>query len=248
MNIFTLFYNEVLFRPLFNGLIFLYNSIPGHDFGVAIIVLTLIIRIILYPLNQRAIKSQKELQEIQPKIKEVQEKYKGDKEKQGRALMDLYKVHKINPASGCLPMLIQLPVLLALFSVFRSGLNPEKLSSLYSFVVNPGAINHFFLGLVDLSKNNWILAVLAGAAQFLQSRMMTPPKAALAGKADFASAMSKQMLYLFPVFTIFIAAGLPAGLALYWFAMTVFGIGQQYLVMKKKDHESSHKFTTNNHE
>ena len=238
MNIFSLLYNEVIYRPLFNGLIFLYNVIPGHDFGIAIIVLTIVTRIILYPLNQKAIKSQKEMQVIQPKVKEIQQKYKDDKEKQGRALMELYKQHKINPASGCLPILVQLPILWGLFSVLRAGLNPEKLSQLYSFVAHPSVINNIFLGILDLSQKSIILAILAGIAQFIQSKMITPQTSPASG-SDFSSLMSKQMLYFFPVITVFIAASLPAGLALYWVATTVFGIGQQYLVLKKKNGQQS---------
>lgn len=234
MSIITLLYNEILYRPLFNGLIFLYNVIPGHDFGVAIIVLTLVIRGVLYPLNQKAIKSQKALAELQPKIKEVQQKFKNEKEKQGAALMELYKAHKINPASGCLPFLIQFPVLIALFSVFKSGLDPEKLNGLYSFVAHPGAINNLFLGLVNLAEKNYVLAILAGALQFVQTKMMTPKNPATqSGTSDFSSMMNKQMLYFFPILTTFIAASLPAGLGLYWVAMTAFGIVQQYFVLKK---------------
>src|SRR4030042_4633723 len=113
MSFIILVFNEILYRPLFNGLIFLYNSIPYHDFGVAIILLTLIIRFVLYPLNQKAMRSQKALNELQPQIKEIQTKHKNDRAKQSQSLMDLYKANNINPASGCLPILIQLPVLIA---------------------------------------------------------------------------------------------------------------------------------------
>lgn len=242
MSIITLLYNEILYRPLFNALIFLYNVIPGHDFGVAIIALTLISRLILYPLNQKAIKSQKILAELQPKIKEIQQKYKNEKEKQGAAMMELYRAHKINPASGCLPFLVQFPILIALFSVFRSGLDPEKLNGLYGFVAHPGAINNMFLGLVNLAEKNYVLAVLAGALQFLQTKMMTPKASASAASAgDFSSMMNKQMLYFFPILTTFIAASLPAGLGLYWVAMTVFGIAQQYFVIKSNAKETQNK-------
>jgi len=234
MNILSLLFNEVIYRPLFNGLIFLYNVLPGHDFGIAIIVLTVIIRIILYPLNQKAIKSQKEMQLIQPKVKEVQQKYKNNKEEQGKALMDLYKEHKINPASGCLPILVQLPILWGLFSVLRAGLNPEKLTQLYSFVARREIINNTFLGILDLSQKSIILAILAGIAQFIQSKMLMP-KTSASQSSDFSSVMNKQMVYFFPVFTVFIAASLPAGLGLYWVATTVFGIVQQYFVLKKKN-------------
>jgi YidC/Oxa1 family membrane protein insertase len=234
MNILSLLFNEVIYRPLFNGLIFLYNVLPGHDFGIAIIVLTVVIRIILYPLNQKAIKSQKEMQLIQPKVKEVQQKYKNNKEEQGKALMDLYKEHKINPASGCLPILVQLPILWGLFSVLRAGLKPESLVNLYSFIAHPVVINNIFLGILDLSQKSIVLAILAGIAQFIQSKMLMPKTNASQG-SDFSSVMNKQMVYFFPIFTVFIAASLPAGLGLYWVATTVFGIGQQYFVLKKKN-------------
>jgi len=238
MSIVTLLYNEILYRPLFNALIFLYNVIPGHDFGAAIIALTLAIRLALYPLNQKAIKSQKALQELQPKIKEIQQKYKNEKEKQGTALMGLYKTHKINPASGCLPFFIQFPILIALFSVFKSGLDPGKLDGLYSFVAHPGVVSNMFLGLINLAEKNYFLAILAGALQFLQTKMMMPKRpASQTPGPDFSSMMNKQMLYFFPILTTFFAASLPAGLAVYWVAMTVFGIAQQYLAMKKSDRQ-----------
>ncbi|MBI4709329.1 MAG: membrane protein insertase YidC [Candidatus Portnoybacteria bacterium] len=236
MDIISLLFNEVLYRPLFNGLIFLYNTIPGHDFGVAIIALTLIIRAAIYPLAQKSLKSQRALTELQPKVKEIQQKYKDDKEKQGRALMELYKANKVNPASGCLPLLIQLPILLALFSVFRTGLDPERLNGLYSFISNPGVINHMFLGFLDLSQKNLYLALLAGAAQFIQSKMMMP-KSNKSSATDFSGAMQKQMLYIFPIITVWIAASLPAGLGLYWLAMTLFGVAQQYFLLRKKNEQ-----------
>ena len=239
MNTITFLYREILYRPLFNGLIFLYNVIPGHDFGIAIIVLTIIIRFILYPLSRKATQSQKALQDLQPKIKEIQQKYKDNRQAQGQALMEIYKIHKINPASGCLTMLVQLPILLALFSVFRNGLKPESLSALYGFVANPGLVNKFFLGLMDLSAKSLPLAILAGLAQFVQSKMLAPPSQGLT--TDFASAMNKQMVYMFPILTVFIAAGLPAGLSLYWVAMTLFGIVQQYFTLKKNGERDTAK-------
>lgn len=226
MSVFTFLYNEILYRPLFNGLIFLYN-IAGHDFGIAIIILTLVIRGLLYPLSQKAIKSQKEMQELQPKIKEVQQKYKGDREKQSLALMALYKEHKVNPASGCFPILIQLPILFALFSVFRHGFDPSRLSALYSFVANPGVINPVFLGLIDLSKKSLVLALFAGVTQFIQTKMITP-KSPKEGSIDFAGMMSKQMLYIFPVLMVYIGYSVPGGLALYWVVFNIFAIVQQY--------------------
>jgi YidC/Oxa1 family membrane protein insertase len=234
MNIILLIFNEGLFRPLFNGLIFLYNVIPYHDLGIAIILLTAIIRLLLYPLNQKSIKSQAALTKIQPQIKEVQEKYKNDRVKQSQALMELYRVNGVNPASGCLPLLIQLPILLALYRVFLSGLDPSKLSSLYSFVLRPETINPMFLGIIDLSKVNIGLAVLAGVLTFVQTKMMQPNQTKDAGK-DFSAMLNKQMTYFMPILTLLISLKLPAGLTLYWVATTLFGIGQQYLILRKKN-------------
>lgn len=232
MNIIISLYNEILYRPLFNGLIFLYNTLPFHDLGLSIIVLTVIIRFILYPLNQKAIRSQKRMGELQPQIKEVQLKHKADKVAQSQALMELYKKNKINPAAGCLPLLIQFPVLIALYQALLHSLKPDSLSALYSFVAQPGIINVLFFGLVDLSRSNYIMAILAGALTFVQSKMMAP-KTAAGSSNDFSATMSKQMTYLMPVMTVFIAWKLPAGLALYWIVITLFGIGQQYLITRK---------------
>ena len=225
MNLIITLFNEALYRPLFNGLVFLYNIIPFHDFGVAIILLTLLIRILLYPLNQKAIRSQKKLTELQPQIKELQAKFKTDKVKQSQALMELYKKEGINPASGCLPLLLQFPILIAMYQVFLKVLKPESLGALYLFVSRPETINPMFLGLVDLSKSNYIMAIMAGLLTFWQSKMMMGSQSNKNSTGgDFSAMMSKQMLYIMPLMTIFIAWKLPAGLALYWVATTAFGI------------------------
>ena len=235
MNAISLIFNEALYRPLFNGLIFLYNTISFHDFGVAIILFTLAIRLILYPLNQKAIRSQKALNTLQPQIKEIQQKLKGDRQKQAQAMMELYQKNKINPASGCLPLFLQLPILLALYQVFWNGLNPERLSALYSFVSRPEMVNPLFLGFLDLSKGSPAMAILAGIFTFWQSKMMISKNSLKGNPGDFSAMMNKQMLFLMPLITVFIAWKLPAGLALYWVVMTLFGIGQQYLVLRQKN-------------
>jgi len=235
------FFHVVLYQPLFNLLVFLYNYLPGHDFGLAIIVLTIIIRVILYPLSVKAVKSQRSLQKLQPQIQEIQKKYKNDKEKQAKETLDLYKKEKINPFSGLFLALIQLPILIALYQVFWNGLNPDALSILYNFVLNPGSINPLFLHLINLSKPNMILAVLAGLVQYFQTKMLTPKS--VAGNsakdktADFSVVMQKQMLYFFPVFTVIILIGLPSALGLYWTVSGLFSIVQQYVIFKKNEPE-----------
>lgn len=243
---FSFLFNELLYRPLFNGLIFLYNIIPWHDFGIAIILLTIIIRLILYPLNQKAIKSQKALAVLQPQIKEIQIKFKEDRVKQSQSLMELYKAKGVNPASGCLPILIQLPILFALYQVFWNGLKPETLKNIYSFISRPEIISPWFLSLIDLSKTFWPLAVLAGILTFIQSKMMSGKQPSSVQSNNFTSLMNKQMLYFMPLLTVFITWKLPAGLTLYWVVITLFGIGQQYLVMKKNGESKLFKNKTNN--
>ncbi len=247
MNFLTWTYNEAIYRPLFNLLVFFYNIIPGHDIGIAIIVLTVFVRLALYPLNGKSIKSQRQLQEIQPKIKELQQKYKDDKEKQAKKLMELYQKNKINPLSGCLPLLLQFPILIALYHVFMNGFKDESLSMLYSgYISNPGHLNAISLGFIDLSSPNTVLALVAGSLQFFQTKMLmstkeTPKekekieeKTAEEKMPDFAQTMNKQMLYIMPVMTFIFALQFPSGLALYWAITTAFAIIQQYLIMKKQ--------------
>lgn len=235
-DFFVSFFNIVLYQPLFNGLVILYQYLPGNDFGIAIIVLTVIIRLILYSPSAKSVKSQKAFSELQPKIQEIQEKHKGDKEKQGRAMIELFQKEKINPLSGCLLLLIQLPILIALYRVFWKGLQPEELHYLYSFISSLGSINPVFLGMINLTEPSVFLAVLAGILQFIQMKMVTPaqnPKQKQKKKSDFSSMFSKQMLYFFPVFTVIILLKLPSALGLYWVVTALFSILQQYFVFRK---------------
>jgi YidC/Oxa1 family membrane protein insertase len=231
------FFFLVLYQPLFNALVLLYDYIPGHDFGVAIIFLTLIIRIILYPISLVAVKSQRGLQKLQPKIQEIQKKHKNDREKQAKETLELYKTEKINPFSGLLLSIIQIPILIALYRVFWNGLNPNELGNLYSFVLNPGQLNPFFLGLLDLSKANIMIAILAGVTQYFQTKMLLPKISSGEKKqgkeADFSQIMQKQTTYFLPIFTVIILLGLPSALGFYWIASAIFSIIQQYFIFKK---------------
>jgi len=249
MTFFISAFNTILYKPLFNALILFYKYLPGHDFGLAIILLTVLIKLLLYPLGNWSIKSQKSLSEIQPKMKDLQEKYKNDKEKQTRAVMELYKKEKINPFSGCLPILIQFPILIALYRVFWQGLKPEQLSVfLYSFMPHIESIRASFLGVIDLSRSasveiegvrhylwpNLILIILVGVAQFFQTKMLTPKiKSEKNKNSNISSAMQKQMQYFMPIFMILILFKIPAAVALYWLTSTLFSIIQQYFIFRK---------------
>jgi YidC/Oxa1 family membrane protein insertase len=247
-------FSTFVYKPIYNLLVLTYNVIPFHDFGIAIIVVTIFIKLLLVPLSKKQIESQKKMQELQPKIKEVQNKHKNDKEKQSQALMELYKTHKANPLSGCLPLVVQLVFLIAiyrvLFNISKAGLSIDA-AGLYPFVNNPGQINHYFLGIVNLASTlnlsqlslaslpHLILVVAAAASQYFQTKMLmqssTAAPASTGKEADFAQIMSKQMLFLGPLLTLFIGIKFPAGLALYWLVSTVFMIVQQQMLQKQKD-------------
>ncbi len=228
------FFHTILYQPLFNALILIYQYFPGRDFGVAVIVLTLLIKFLLYPLAAKGIKNQKKITEIQPKVKALQEKFKNDKEKQVKEVMDLYKKEQVNPFSGFLPILIQLPVLITLFWLFKQGLEAEQLKNLYGFIPHPGQLDPSFLGLINLSEKSAMLAFITGIAQFFQAKTSGQPKNDKK-PADFSQMMQKQMLYFFPIFTVFILWQLPSAIALYWLTTTLFTIGQQYIILKKSD-------------
>lgn len=234
--IFADIFNLILYQPLFNALIFLYEYFPGRDFGVAVIILTLLLKLALYPLGSMAIKAQKNLAQLQPKVEELQKKYKGDKEKLVKETLALYKKEKISPFSGFLPLLVQLPILIALFQVFWRGFGLEQMTYLYSFLPNPGEINAVFLGAVNLSSPNIVLAFLAGAAQFWQTKMVSPQTRSgqvAQKKSDFSKLIQKQMLYFLPLFTVFILWRLPSAVGLYWLVTSLFTIGQQYLIIRQ---------------
>lgn len=218
----------VLRQPLFNALVFIYNCIP--DFGIAVILLSLLIRFALWPLTAKQLKTQKKLNKLQPKIKELQKKYKDDKQKLTEETIALYKKEKANPAGGCLPLILQLPILIALFQVFKNGLVVEEFVNLYSFINAPETINSMFLGILDMTKPNLLIAIIAGGLQFLQMKMTTKNVPKQKGTPD----MSK-MMYFFPIITIMIVKGLPSVIGVYWTVTTIFSIIQSLIINKEKE-------------
>lgn len=241
-HVFTL----IFLQPILNVLIWLYNVIPGQDLGIAIILLTLIVKLILYPFTVAQIKQQRALQSLQPKMDEIRSRLKDKKEEQAKELMALYSKEKVNPAASCLPLLIQLPVLIALYQALSLSLGAQSLDLLYPFVAHPSFINTKFLGLLDLTKASPILAIAAALVQFWQARQIlkppaatvTPPPAEViktpgAKDESMATSMNKQMTYMMPIVTAVIGFTLPGGLTLYWFVMSLLTILQQWWLLKK---------------
>jgi len=235
------FFHIAFYQPLFNALVGIYNVVPGQDLGVAIIVLTVIIRTLLWPISKSAIVAQKNMQELQPKIDAVKKEFKDDKQEQTQAIMALYKKEKINPLGSCLPLLIQLPIFLGLYWVLRDGIASENLDVLYPFIQNPGTINPIAFGFLDLGTRNIVIVLAAGAAQYWQaSQLVTKqPEVKSDGSKDesMAAVMNKQMKYTMPLITVVIGVGLPAGLAFYWFLTTLVYAMQQHFLFKKRSKE-----------
>jgi len=239
MNFLTIIFNQLFYQPLFNALIFIYRIVPGNDLGIAVLILTILIKILLYPLNLKGIESQKKLSDLQPKLKEIRERFKNDKEMMTKETLELYQKEKINPFSGFFLILIQLPVLFALYKVFADSIFSNDFSGLYSFVPNPGEIKPQFL-MINLAKPDFILAFAAGVLQFFQAKTQTPAKQDFNIKAkskdfpDFSEVLNKQMLYFFPVLTFFILLKIPSAISLYLVASTGFSILQRYIVLNPK--------------
>lgn len=231
-------FTVIFYQPVLNVLVFFYNILPGHDLGLVIVALTVAIKLFLWPLSQRALRSQQAISRLQPKIKELQKKYKDNREEQGKALMELYRQEKVNPASSCLPLLIQLPFLWAVFRVFRDGLSNKSLALVYPFISRPELLETVSFGIIDLAKPNAFLAIMTGVVQYFQAKTATRQMpAAASGEGsrteELTAIMNKQMLYVMPVMTIAICWTLPSGLALYWFLSSGLTIAQQVYWFRK---------------
>ena len=222
-------YQIIFYQPILNVLIYFYDTIALHSLGLAIILVTLLLRLILYPFFHKGAKQQMLMQRIQPQVRKIQETHKKDMQKQSEALMALYKEHGINPFSSFILLLIQLPVLIALYWAVRSGLGTGQITGLYHFVPNPGVLNSMFLGFINLAVPSWTLLILAALAQYIQARLAIykQPDGHVPSPAE---KIAKQMSFIGPVMTIAIFWSLPAAVALYWLFSSVFSSVQQYFV------------------
>ncbi|OGI66141.1 hypothetical protein A3A95_00280 [Candidatus Nomurabacteria bacterium RIFCSPLOWO2_01_FULL_39_18] len=232
-------WNFLLYKPLLNALAFLVSIVPGGDVGIAVIILTIIVKIILFPLSQKSIESQAAMNVLAPELNKI--KSSGvSKEEQARRTFELYKQHKTNPFSGCLLVLIQIPIIFALYYVFLKGIDFQG-GLLYSFVHVPEKINMLFLGVLDISQKSFVLAILAGVSQYLQAHFMpkppSPPPTTSSTPSfgeSFSKSMNMQMKYIFPFVVVFISYTISGAIALYWITNNIFTVGQQIYVSRKK--------------
>lgn len=249
----TLFYT-FLYIPIFNTLVGIYHTIGFENLGISIILLTVVVRLVIYPLSKRALQSQEEMARIQPLLKEIQKKYETNREEQARAMLALYKEHKINPFAGILTLFIQIPVFIALFLVLRSGMTEETFHYLYSFIPRPEEIHAVFLGVFDLSAPalsrgdggfhivsipNLILALSVSITQFIQSKSMVAIQKRAQSEAskklhtqDMSAQLSHQMTYLLPILTLTISPFVSGGVSLYWVITNLFSLAQQHLLYR----------------
>lgn len=225
MSFLYLIYKEVFYRPLLNGLVFLTNILPQHDLGLAIILLTIIIKFVTFPLTHSMIKTQKAMKIIEPEMKKIYAAKK-NKEDQAKALMELYKAHGINPLSGFFALLIQFPILFALFKVFQGSVLANS-SHVYSFLHVSSNINSLFLGLIELGSPSVPISFFAAISQYLQMKFATPP-----GTAPGTAETQKIMAYVLPVVIFTIGFSMPAAVSLYWTAMNVFAIIHEAVVRR----------------
>ena len=234
------FYNGFIFNPLYNLLISLFTVLPWIDAGIAVIILTVIVRLILFPLSKKAVLTQVKMQGINTELKFIKDKYK-DKEEQARKTLELYKEKGVNPFSGILVLLIQLPIIFALYKIFlHAGFPNVDIKLLYPFIHAPEHISTFFLGIVDITKKSIPLALLAAASTYFQLKLATVNQSKPKNKSevknsfgeDLAQSMQTQMKYFFPVLVFFISYNISGVIALYWLVSNLFTIGQEIVVRK----------------
>lgn len=231
-------FSTIFYKPLYNGLIFTLSVVPGANVGVAIVALTLIVRAILLPFSHKSVVSQAKMRAIAPELEDLKVKYKDDKQEQAKKTMELYKEHGINPFSGCVVVLIQLPVLFALYFVFSRGLVSLNADALYSFVHLPATVGMNFLW-INLAQKSVLLAAIAAIAQYFQIKLSVPPVAPIpegtkpSFKDDFARSFSMQMKYMLPLIVFGVSYSISAAVALYWTTSNLFSIAHELYVKRK---------------
>lgn len=228
-------YHTIFFDPIYNALIFLFTVFPWADAGIIIVILTVVVRLFMFPLSRKAIVTQVKMTEIGPELNKIKEKYKDNMEEQARKTLELYKEKKVNPFSGIFVIIIQIPIILALYQIFLHfpEINP---SLLYPFVVPPTEINIIFLGLINITEKSILIALLAAVSTFIQFKISTkgqvPPKGNSFGD-NLARSMQTQMKYVFPVIVFVISYQISGAIALYWLATNLFSIAQELFVRRR---------------
>src|SRR3989344_2458296 len=242
------FFTHALYIPLFNALAWLYENVAFEDLGIAIILLTLAVRLLLFPLFHQTVKHQRITQNLQPEIKRIQKHHKDDKETQAQKIMELYDSHKVNPLTPLLALIIQIPIVFVLYRIFVNGFSGDALDLLYPSITLPESPNQSFLGLIDLTRSNLWVVGFAAIAQYVQGRLSLAKKSKKKGdEPSKAERVGQNMVTFMPILTVMILFNLPSAIGLYWGTTTVFSIFQQLIVNHSLNKEEGKKLSLGSH-
>ena len=232
-------FHNFFYAPLYNGMVLLVAILPFHNVALTVILFTCLVKVIIFPLSQQSIKTQFEMKQIEPEINDIKLKYKDNKQLQAEKTMQLYKEKGINPFAGIFLMLIQLPILIALYWVFlKGGLPNIDQSTIYSFTKIPSSVNMNFFG-VSVAEKSVLFAIFVAIAQFFQMKITLPKPVKKENKEnpsfsdELSKSMSMQMKYVMPVIMFFIAKSFPLVVSLYLITSSLFAIGQELYIRSK---------------
>lgn len=230
-------FHTVFYDPIYNALVALVALIPGSDVGIAVIIVTIIIRLILLPSSLSAARTQRAMKTLEPKIKELKEKHKGNKEKEAIDTLALYRDARVNPFLSILTVFIQIPVLLALYWVFYyEPLSAINTARLYAFTPVPAAVSLQFLGIISVAGKSLVLAALAGVTQFFQAHLALSgtmkPSDVKGMQNDFQKVMGMQLKYVFPFIIAAISYTTSGAVALYFVTTNLAGMAQEWYVRR----------------
>ncbi len=236
-------WHTIFFDPIYNSLVFFIDIVRGGDVGIAIICTVILVKTIILPISLKAARTQLAMQILEPKLAKIKEEYKDKRDVQALKTMEVFKEAKVNPFSSILLLIIQIPIIIALyFAVYTGGgiaLPLINTGLLYSFIPNPETVSMMFLGLMDITQKSIWLAALAGLTQYIHTRLSLPPSkprdpnAEPNFKDDFTRSMQMQMRYVMPILIFFVAYTISAAIALYFTISNIMAIGQEYVVRHK---------------
>lgn len=227
-------YHTFFFDPLYNTLVLLFKILPWADAGIIVILLTILVRLVMFPLSRKAVLTQVRMAEIAPDLAKIKEQYKGQAEEQAKRTLALYKEKGVNPFSGILVIIIQIPIILALYQIFLRFPKVDSLL-LYSFVTAPEHIDTIFLGFLDITAKSVPIALLAAVSTFFQFQISMKGQVKPTGNFfgdNLTRSMQTQMKYFFPVIVFFISYNISGVIALYWLTTNLFSIAQEIFVRK----------------
>jgi YidC/Oxa1 family membrane protein insertase len=240
---FSWIWHTIFFDPIYNSLVFFIDVVRGGDVGIAIILTVILVKLVLLPVSLKAARTQLLMREIEPRIQEIKDRYKDQREEQARKTMELFRESNVNPFSSILLLLIQIPIVIALyFSVYSGGgvkLPDININILYSFIPVPAVASMLFLGLLDIAAKNLPLALLAGVTQYIHTNISMPklaprkPDAEPNFKDDFSRSMQLQLRYVMPVIIVLVSYSISAAIALYFTVSNLMAIAQEYVVRRQ---------------